>query len=96
MDTASKSTVQADGVPIARVPTVSHSSVMVRSNAMVVLALIAVVVCLHWAQAVFIPIVLSVFLSYEEGRYIVADEVPVAFVGGPALSEFWLSAIGTP
>ena len=38
---------------------------MVRSNAIVVLALIAVVVFLHWAQAVLIPITLSVFLSYS-------------------------------
>jgi predicted PurR-regulated permease PerM len=37
---------------------------MVRSNAIVVLALIAVVVFLQWAQAVLIPITLSVFLSY--------------------------------
>ncbi|MEO8188684.1 MAG: AI-2E family transporter, partial [Burkholderiaceae bacterium] len=35
-----------------------------RSNAIVVLALIALVVFLHWAQAVLIPITLSVFLSY--------------------------------
>jgi predicted PurR-regulated permease PerM len=38
--------------------------VMIRSNAIVVIAVIAVVVFLHWAQAVLIPIVLSVFLSY--------------------------------
>jgi predicted PurR-regulated permease PerM len=46
-------------------PTVSHTSILVRSNAIVVLALIALVVFLHWAQAVFIPITLSVFLSYS-------------------------------
>ena len=40
-------------------------SIMVRSNAIVVLALIALVVFLHWAQAVFIPITFSVFLSYS-------------------------------
>ena len=45
-------------------PTVSHMSIMVRSNAMVVLAFIALVVFLHWAQAIFIPITFSVFLSY--------------------------------
>ena len=49
------------GVPT---PTVSHKSILVRSNAIVVLALIALVVFLHWAQAVVIPITLSVFLSY--------------------------------
>src|ERR1700674_2437212 len=49
------------GVP-AR--TVSHKSILVRSNAIVVLALIALVVFLHWAQAVLIPITFSVFLSY--------------------------------
>ena len=46
-------------------PTVSHRSLLVRSNAIVVLALIAVVVFLHWAQAVLIPITFSVFLSYS-------------------------------
>jgi predicted PurR-regulated permease PerM len=45
-------------------PTVSGMRVMIRSNAIVVIAVIAVVVFLHWAQAVLIPIVLSVFLSY--------------------------------
>jgi predicted PurR-regulated permease PerM len=45
-------------------PTVSHISIRVRSNAMVVLAFIALAVFLHWAQAVFIPITFSVFLSY--------------------------------
>jgi predicted PurR-regulated permease PerM len=45
-------------------PTVAHVSVIRRSNAIVVLALIAVVVFLHWAQAVIIPIVFSIFLSY--------------------------------
>jgi predicted PurR-regulated permease PerM len=38
--------------------------VMVRSNSTVVIAFIAVVVFLQWAQAVLIPITLSVFLSY--------------------------------
>ena len=35
-----------------------------RGNAIVVLALIAVVVFLHWAQAVVIPITFAIFLSY--------------------------------
>jgi len=48
----------------APAPTVAHVSVIRRSNAIVVLALIAVVVFLHWAQAVIIPIVFSIFLSY--------------------------------
>ena len=39
-------------------------SIMVRSNAIVVIAIIAVVVFLHWAQAVIIPITFSVFMSY--------------------------------
>jgi predicted PurR-regulated permease PerM len=51
----------AEGVPT---PTVSHTSVLVRSNAIVVLALISIVVFLHWAQAVIIPITFSVFMSY--------------------------------
>jgi predicted PurR-regulated permease PerM len=50
--------------PYAPAPTVAHVSVLRRSNAIVVLALIAVVVFLHWAQAVIIPIVFSIFLSY--------------------------------
>ena len=65
MATSSQSPVQDDDAPTdlpAR--TISHASIMVRSNAIVVLALIAVVVFLHWAQAVMIPITLSVFLSY--------------------------------
>jgi predicted PurR-regulated permease PerM len=65
MATSPESPVQDDdtltGVPT---PTVSHTSIMVRSNAIVVLALVAVVVFLHWAQAVLIPITFSVFLSY--------------------------------
>jgi predicted PurR-regulated permease PerM len=57
--------VQDDAAPTdVPTPTVSHTSIMVRSNAIVVLALIAVVVFLHWAQAVIIPIVFSIFLSY--------------------------------
>src|ERR1700682_608322 len=57
--------VPADDEPTAEpAPTVTHVSVIRRSNAIVVLALIAVVVFLHWAQAVIIPIVFSIFLSY--------------------------------
>jgi predicted PurR-regulated permease PerM len=41
-----------------------HTSGRVRSHATFVLALIAVVVFLQWAQAVLIPITFSVFLSY--------------------------------
>ena len=65
MATSPESPAQDDDAP-THVParTVSHASIMVRSNAIVVLALIAVVVFLHWAQAVMIPITLSVFLSY--------------------------------
>jgi predicted PurR-regulated permease PerM len=65
MATSPESPVKADdpptGVPAA---TVSHTSVRVRSHATLVLALIAVVVFLQWAQAVLIPITFSVFLSY--------------------------------
>jgi predicted PurR-regulated permease PerM len=66
MATSPESPVRDDDAPTG-VParTVSHTSIMVRSNAIVVLALIAVVVFLHWAQAVLIPITLSVFLSYS-------------------------------
>jgi predicted PurR-regulated permease PerM len=65
MATSPESPVQDDDAPTdVPAPTVSHTSIMVRSNAIVVLALIAVVVFLHWAQAVIIPIVFSIFLSY--------------------------------
>ena len=65
MATSPESPPPDDNAP-TNVParTVSHASIMVRSNAIVVLALIAVVVFLNWAQAVLIPITLSVFLSY--------------------------------
>ena len=65
MATSPEPPVQDDDAP-TDVParTVSHMSIMVRSNAIVVLAFIAVVVFLHWAQAVVIPITFSVFLSY--------------------------------
>jgi len=56
--------VKDDVTTYVPAPTVSHMSIMVRSNAMVVLAFIALVVFLHWAQAIFIPITFSVFLSY--------------------------------
>jgi predicted PurR-regulated permease PerM len=65
MSTSSTSPVQADNDSTGvTAPTVSHMSVMVRSNAIVVLAFIAVVVFLQWAQAVVIPITFSVFMSY--------------------------------
>ena len=65
MSSSPKFPVPADDEPTAEpAPTVTHVSVIRRSNAIVVLALIAVVVFLHWAQAVVIPIVFSVFLSY--------------------------------
>jgi predicted PurR-regulated permease PerM len=65
MATSPESPIKDDVAPTA-VParTVSHASIMVRSNAIVVLALIAVVVFLQWAQAVLIPITFSVFMSY--------------------------------
>ena len=65
MVTPPESPVQADDVATGEpAPTVSNMRVMVRSNSTVVLALIALVVFLHWAQAVLIPITFSVFLSY--------------------------------
>ncbi len=66
MATSPESPLQENNAP-PDVParTVSHRSLLVRSNAIVVLALIAVVVFLHWAQAVLIPITFSVFLSYS-------------------------------
>jgi predicted PurR-regulated permease PerM len=67
MVTSPESPVPANDVPTGagtQAPPVSHTSVKVRGNAIVVLALIAVVAFLHWAQAVFIPITLAVFLSY--------------------------------
>jgi len=66
MATSPESPLQENNAP-PDVParTFSHRSLLVRSNAIVVLALIAVVVFLHWAQAVLIPITFSVFLSYS-------------------------------
>src|SRR2546430_1368266 len=65
MATSPESPVKDDDTSTdASARTISHASIMVRSNAIVVLALIAVVVFLHWAQAVLIPITLSVFLTY--------------------------------
>src|SRR5664279_1652262 len=65
MVTPPESPAQADDVATGEpAPTVSNMRVMVRSNSTVVLALIALVVFLHWAQAVLIPITFSVFLSY--------------------------------
>ena len=65
MVTSPESPAQADDVATGEpAPTVSNMRVMVRSNSTVVLALIALVVFLHWAQAVLIPITFSVFLSY--------------------------------
>ena len=66
MATSPESPVRDDDAPTGvPTPTVSHASIMVRSNAIVVLALIAVVVFLQWAQAVLIPITFSVFVSYS-------------------------------
>ena len=57
--------VQADDTPTGTTePTASHTSSRVRSHATFVLAVVAVVFFLQWAQAVLIPITLSVFLSY--------------------------------
>jgi predicted PurR-regulated permease PerM len=64
MASTPQSPVQRDAPPAIPAPTVSNVSVMVRSNAIVVLTLIAVVVFLHWAQAVIIPITFAIFLSY--------------------------------
>ena len=65
MATVPKSPITGADTPSAiPAPTVSPMSIMVRSNAIVVIAIIAVVVFLHWAQAVIIPITFSVFMSY--------------------------------
>src|SRR6202171_2323385 len=57
--------IQADAAPTGTTkPVPSHTSGRVRSHATFVLAVIALVVFLQWAQAVLIPITLSVFLSY--------------------------------
>jgi predicted PurR-regulated permease PerM len=65
MAASPESPVPADDEPTdAPAPPVSHTSVRVRSNATLVLAVIAVVVFLQWAQAVLIPITFSIFLSY--------------------------------
>jgi len=44
--------------------TVTHTSVGIRSIALVVLAGVAVVFALSWAKAVFIPLMLAVMISY--------------------------------
>jgi predicted PurR-regulated permease PerM len=64
MSSIPKPPAERDVPPAIPAPTVSHTSVLVRSNAIVVLTLIAVVVFLHWAQAVVIPITFAIFLSY--------------------------------
>jgi predicted PurR-regulated permease PerM len=65
MATSPESPVRTDKEPTgAPAPTVSHTSARVRNNATLVLAVIALVVFLQWAQAVLIPITFSVFLSY--------------------------------
>jgi predicted PurR-regulated permease PerM len=65
MATSPEPPVQADDAPTATTePAASHTSSRVRSHATFVLAVIAVVLFLQWAQAVLIPITLSVFLSY--------------------------------
>jgi predicted PurR-regulated permease PerM len=65
MDTSPEPPVKADDAPTGTTePTASHIPGRVRSHATFVLALIAVVVFLQWAQAVLIPITLSVLLSY--------------------------------
>jgi predicted PurR-regulated permease PerM len=61
----SESPAQADDIVTGEpAPTVSQMRVLIRSNAIVAVAFIAVIVFLQWAQAVLIPITLSVFLSY--------------------------------
>jgi predicted PurR-regulated permease PerM len=66
MATSPESPIPADDEPTGvPAPTVSHTSARVRNNATLVLAVIAVVAFLQWAQAVLIPITLSVFLSYS-------------------------------
>jgi predicted PurR-regulated permease PerM len=65
MATSPEPPVQADDTPTDTTkPVASHTSGRVRSHATFVLAVIAVVLFLQWAQAVLIPITLSVFLSY--------------------------------
>ena len=65
MATPPESPAQADDIATSvPAPTVSQTHVLVRSNAIVVIAFIAVALFLQWAQAVLIPITLSVFLSY--------------------------------
>jgi predicted PurR-regulated permease PerM len=65
MSSIPESPAERDMSPAIPAPTVSNASVKVRGNAIVVLTLIAVVVFLHWAQAVVIPITFAVFLSYS-------------------------------
>jgi predicted PurR-regulated permease PerM len=65
MSSIPESPVERDAPPAIPAPTVSNASVKVRGNAIVVLTLIAMVVFLHWAQAVVIPITFAVFLSYS-------------------------------
>ena len=58
--------VAPDGLPAKAAPASSAPGVPVqsRSVALTVLAVIGVVFALHWAQAVLIPLMLAVMISY--------------------------------
>lgn len=53
-----------DGTPAESPPLHLSMSTPVRSKSLALLALIAFIVFLHWAQAVLIPITFAVLLSY--------------------------------
>lgn len=63
MDSINTSTSQSDR-PSASQPVVLHMPVDVRSASLVTLSLLGVIYTLHWAAPVFIPILVSLMLTY--------------------------------
>ena len=63
MELIDTSALQAD-LPLAPKPLVLHMPVDVRSFSLVTLSLLGVIYTLHWASPVFIPIMVSLMLTY--------------------------------
>ncbi|MBA2689920.1 MAG: AI-2E family transporter [Burkholderiales bacterium] len=84
-------------------PTLTQAPVDVRSVSLAVLAVLAVVYILNWAQAFFIPVMLGIMISYAFSpivnglqawhipRVIGAALVLIVIVGGPSLAVYALS-----
>lgn len=94
---------QARGGSQAPVQAVPRTPVDMRSVSLVVLAVLAVIFALHWARAVFIPVMLGVMISYALSspvnvmqkwhipRAIGAALLLLAVVGGVGAAVFSLS-----